>query len=43
MVNGDNTLTLFAYIIGGEAPTEGDFTAAGLTDSGLRISLTLFR
>ena len=27
VVNGDNTLTYSAYIIGGEAPTEGDFTA----------------
>lgn len=27
VVNGDNTLSYSAYIIGGEAPTEGDFTA----------------
>ncbi|EMC9752132.1 fimbrial protein [Enterobacter cloacae] len=27
VVNGDNTLTYSAYIIGGAAPTEGDFTA----------------
>jgi len=25
--NGDNTLSFSAYIIGGEAPTEGDFTS----------------
>ncbi|MGC0850362.1 fimbrial protein [Pantoea agglomerans] len=27
IVNGDNTLSYSAYIIGGAAPTEGDFTA----------------
>ena len=26
ITNGDNTLSYSAYIIGGEAPTEGDFT-----------------